>query len=362
VRPELPRIFWLHDHRDESSSIVGRRPASRPKMKLASGPTSLGAAGLRTVGIDDVPIERSSLGRTDGSAISRHAVSDGARSVVPKLVCILSVGRTGTNHLAKILSHIPEIDSRRELFNLDRIWWMHPHELAEFSRRVGKALPCSPESRQTVNTVRRRPGLALDCLVDMLAPEKRVLTFKVFVNQLTVRQVKKAIIRRPDTVIIFIRRRPIDTYISHRKASQLRQWVRVDTTDIKVNIDVRRFLKWWRQTSAWYRGLEAACWSTDKPFYELTYESDIAMSPMGAARRFCAILEDCGLGPFTLPRDDLELGLTQQDRSKDVRDRMVNWPEFQRHLTTRGSLAKAFEPIPHYQPTRWDRLCRRLLA
>ena len=100
----------------------------------------------------------------------------------------------------------------------------------------------------------------------------------------------------------------------------------------------------------------------DKPFYELTYESDIAMSQIKVARRFCAILEDCGLGPFTLPRDDLELGLTQQDRSKDVRDRMANWPEFQRYLITKGSLDKAFEPIPHYQPTRWDQLRRRLLA
>jgi hypothetical protein len=268
------------------------------------------------------------------------------------------VGRTGTNHLATILSKIPEIDPRRELFNPVQIWECFPAELAEFSGGWER-LPCSPEHPLMRRAVERRPAPAVDCLADMLAPEKQILVFKVFAGQLSVRQVKKAIIARPDTVIIFIRRRPIDTYISHRKASKLKKWLKVDTTEFKVAIEARRFLRWWRQSNAWYRGLEAACWDKDKPFYEMTYEDDIAPSPAQAARRFCAILEDCGVGPFTMPGDDPGIGLNRQDRNTRVDDRIANWPQLERDLIARGSLDKAFEPFPHYQPTKWDRLRRR---
>ncbi|MEZ5831878.1 MAG: sulfotransferase [Dongiaceae bacterium] len=326
-------------------------------MKSASNLVSADVAGAGAMDVAAI-----SPRQADRSAASGVRTSSVSRAVPPKLVCILGVGRTGTNHLATVLSKVPGIDSRRELFNPDRIWMMHPHELAEIARRVGKPLPCSPEDRQTINAIRRQPGLALDCLVDLMAPERRVLVFKVFRDQLSVRQVKKAIISRPDTAIVFIRRRPIDTYVSHRKAGRINKWVKVDTTQMKVEIDPRKYLRWWRQTTAWYRGLEAACWSMGKPFHEMTYEEDIAASPVTGARRFCDILEECGLEPFALPEDDPELGLTRQDRTDDVRARMANWPEFERHLSARRSLDKAFEAIPHFQPSRLDRLRRSLLS
>lgn len=324
-------------------------------MRTVSNRATSAVVGLRS-GIDQIARRRA-----DGSTGARGDVSVFPHPAAPKLACILGLGRTGTNHLATILSKIPEIDSRRELFNPARIWGMHPAELADFSRRAGKTLPCSSEHPQMRREVRRRPGLALDCLADMLAPEKQILVFKVFAGQLSVRQVKKAIIARPDTVIIFLRRRPIDTYISCRKASKLRKWVNVDTTEFKLAIDARRFLKWWRQSSAWYRGLEVACWEKGKSFYEMTYEDDIAISPLEAARRFCAILEDCGLGPFTMPGDDAAIGLKRQDRNTTIDDRIANWPQFERDLIARSSLDRAFEPFPHHQPTGWDRLRRRVL-
>ncbi|WP_162916861.1 sulfotransferase [Dongia deserti] len=274
----------------------------------------------------------------------------------------MSVARTGTNHLSKVLSNIPEIESRRELFNPSRIWRMDPPELEEFSRRLGRPLTCAPDNQQTVDAVRRNPGLTLECLLDLMPPEKRILTFKVFVNQLSVRQVNKAIISRSDSIIVFIRRRPIDVYVSQRKAARLNQWTKVDTTDMKVSIDPRHFLKWSRRCNDWYRRLEAVCWAMGKPFYQLTYETDLAASPLTVAGRFCAILEDCGLGPFTLPPDDPALGMTRQDRNKDVSDRVANWPEFKRYLTEKGLLERAFEPIPQFHPTKWDRLWRRLVA
>jgi Sulfotransferase family len=278
----------------------------------------------------------------------------------PKLLCIIGVGRTGTNHLASVLAEIPEIDSRREVFNPQRSWVVHPHELAELSRRSGEAFPHSPESAAAVKAIRQHPGLVMDCLAELLPADKRILCFKVFRGQLSIRQVKRAIISRPDTIVVFVRRRPLDTFVSYRKAAYLKQWAKVDTTKLKVTLDPASFVKWWRQTAAWYQRLEAACWSMDKPFHRLSYEEDIDCPPLEAARRFCAVLERHGIRNLTMPQGDKALGLTRQDLNKDVGDRVANWPEFHDRLAAMGFLEKAFDPFPQFEPSAWDRLRHRL--
>jgi Sulfotransferase family len=285
-----------------------------------------------------------------------------AQQSEPKLLCIIGVGRTGTNHLASVLADIPEIDSRREVFNPQRSWTVHPHELAELSRRCGKVFPPSPESAEAVKVIRQHPGLVMDCLADLLPPDKRVLCFKVFRGQLSIRQMKRTIISRPDTIIVFVRRRPIDTHVSYRKAAYLKQWAKVDTTQLKVTLDPADFVRWWRQTAAWYERLEATCWAMDKPFHRLSYEEDIDCPPVEAAHRFCAVLERHGIRNLTMPDADKALGLTRQDLNKDVGDRVANWAEFQSRLSAMGFLEKAFDPFPQFEPSAWDRLRHRLFA
>jgi hypothetical protein len=287
---------------------------------------------------------------------------DATRSTEPRLLCIVGIARTGTNHLAAVLDSIPEIDTRRELFNPLKCWTMHPDELAELSRRSGKVFPHSVESPQTVEVIRRHPGLALDCLADLKKPDKRILCFKVFRGQLSRRQVKKAIISRPDTIIVFARRRPIDAYVSYRKATYIKQWARVDTTDLKVNLDAAAFVKWWGLTSTWFLRLEAACWAMGKPFHRLSYEDDIDCPPAESARRFCAILEANGIRNLTMPPEDKAIGLTRQDLNREVENRVANWPEFHRRLSEMGALDKAFAPFPHYQPSTWDKFLHRLFG
>lgn len=278
----------------------------------------------------------------------------------PKLLCIIGVGRTGTNHLASVLADIPEIDSRRELFNPQRSWTMHPHELAELSRRSGKVFPHSSESAEAVNVIRHSPGLVMDCLADLLPADKRILCFKVFREQLSIGQVKRTIISRPDTIVVFVRRRPIDTHVSYRKAAYLKQWAKVDTTQLRVTLDPAGFVRWWRHTAAWYERLEAACWAMEKPFHRLSYEEDIDCPPIEAARRFCAVLERHGIRNLTMPQADKTLGLTRQDRNTEVADRVANWPEFRDRLSAMGFLEKAFAPFPQFEPSAWDRLRHRL--
>lgn len=281
---------------------------------------------------------------------------------VPRLACVLSIGRTGSNHLCDILSCIPEIDSRAELFNPRRSYHMHRHELAELARRAGKCFEPSAACAEALETIRRRPRLVLDCLSSLLPPEKRILSFKVLMGQLTSRQIERKIIGRPDTIIAFLRRRPVDAFISHQKAMHLQRWRDTDTTDLKIEIDAQYFVKWWRRLAAWHIRMEAECWYRRKPFHHLTYEDDVAGLPTEAARRFCAILARHGLADLAFPDDSQITGAKRQDHTSSVADKVSNWEEFQRGLEAMGCLHQAFAPFPHFRPNALDRLRRCLFG
>jgi hypothetical protein len=260
------------------------------------------------------------------------------------------------------LSCIPEIDSRAEIFNPRRSYHMLEHELTELSRRMGESFEPYNQDPVALKAMRRRPELVLDCLASLMAPEKRILSFKVLTTHLTQSRIEQKIIERPDTIIVFLRRRPVDAFISRQKAKHLQMWRDTDTTGVKVEIDAAEFLKWWRMRAAWYMRLEAACWYRGKRFHHLTYEGDIAGSPAEAARRFRAILEQYGIADLAFPDDARITGLERQDRNVEIADKVSNWPEFERRLEAMDCLEMAFAPFPRFQPTTWDRIRRWLFG
>ncbi|HSE75184.1 MAG TPA: sulfotransferase [Dongiaceae bacterium] len=293
-----------------------------------------------------------------GGREAASAVATGS----PRLICMVAVARSGTNHLGATLSRISELDVRHEIFNKTRCQELYRHELAELSRRSGAAFPQACESPETVEAVRRRPDLVMDCLTDLMAPDKRLVYFKVFRLQLSIRQVRYAFITRPDTIVIFLRRRPIDTFISLRKALHVQNWYGGDTTNLKIRIDADDFIGWWGRTSAWFRGVEAACRTLDKPFHRLRYEDDVDVPAEQTLDRFREILASHGVGDLTVAGEQALKKVKRQDRNCELSDRVANWPEFQQRLGDKGFLDKAFQPFPPYEPTRWDRFRYRLSA
>jgi hypothetical protein len=294
------------------------------------------------------------------AGIERRTQATGTQPVTPRLICLVAVARSGTNHLASVLSMIPQLDVRHEIFHKTRCQMMHPHELAELSRRSGRKFPASCENAAAVSAVRARPDLVMDCLTNLMAPEKSLVYFKVFRLQLTPRQVRNAIIKRPDTIVMFLRRRPIDTFISLRKALNLQHWYGRDTTELKISIDADDFIGWWGRTSAWFRKVEAACWAMGKPFHRLSYETDINVPAEQALERFREILASHGLADMEIGQERALGEHHRQDRNTEIGDRVANWPEFRQRLGDKGFLEKAFSPFPNYEPTAWDRFRLRL--
>jgi hypothetical protein len=276
------------------------------------------------------------------------------------LLCIFGIARSGSNYLCSVLANQPGIEGRFEIFNKNRSNFLRPEELVELSRRSGETFPPVTEDPAAIRIIRQDPTRTLDCLADMLPPAKRLLIFKVLRKQLLVQQLGDEIIARPDTAVAFLRRRPIDAFISSRKATLLQKWAGVDTTDMKIDIEVGDFLKWGRATADWYRRLEKTCWLHGKPFYRLSYEQDIDVAPDVLVQRLRSLVSACGMNEAMGPTVGPPTRFVRQDRTAEVVQRVANWAAFEQDLAATGEGWKAFSPFPHYEPTWRDRR-RRLL-
>ena len=292
-------------------------------------------------------------------ALLGDATGSSVQAVAPRLVCLVSVARSGTNYLASLLSRISEVAVRHEIFNKSRCQTMHRDELAEFSRRSGQNFPLLCDHPEAVSALRRHPGIAVDCLADFMPPDKALLFFKVFRLQLLVHEVRKAIIERPDTIIVVLRRRPIDTFISLRKALHQQQWYGQDTTGLKISIDADDFIGWWGRTNAWFHDVEAACWTANKPLHRLQYEDDVNVPAANVIARFHEILAQHGMSKLTVLPEGEPSEIRRQDRNSELHDRVANWSEFAQCLRDKGFLEKAFAPFPAFEPTTWNRFKAR---
>ena len=73
-----------------------------------------------------------------------------SRRGAPKLVCVLGVGRTGTNHLFTMLSQVPQVESRFELFNKRAACSLTVDEVRDLSQLLGAGFDLSPEHPDAV--------------------------------------------------------------------------------------------------------------------------------------------------------------------------------------------------------------------
>lgn len=77
-------------------------------------------------------------------------------------------------------------------------------------------------------------------------------------------------------VVILTRKNILQQYVSYIKAGSINKWRNVDTTNIRVDIDINEYIQFRNQTTQWYEQVVNACCQHNKKYLELTYEDDLA--------------------------------------------------------------------------------------
>lgn len=225
-------------------------------------------------------------------------------------LCLITGPRTGANQLMQLGGNFAELKSFPDLFG----------SLAE----------------------RIEPDHVLDqAAADTRAEHKRVLVFKLWHDTLEAETVEQLVLSRPGMRTIFVLRRQIDAYVSWCKAISVHKWQGVDTSAIRLTLDIADFAAWMEAQERWYDRWRNWLNRRFLPCPMLRYETDIDQPPEWALRRFASAAAQVGVTlrvPAALP----VAGLVKQDRVKAAADKVDNWPAFSRELVAQGLEKRAF--------------------
>ncbi len=225
-------------------------------------------------------------------------------------LCLITGPRTGANHLMQLGGNFAELKSFPELFG----------SLAE----------------------RIEPDHVLDQAAAQTRTEhKRVLAFKLWHDTLEAETVERLVLSRSGVRIIFVLRRQIDAYVSWCKAISVHKWQGVDTSAVRLTLDIADFAAWMDAQERWYDRWRNWLNRRFLPCPMLRYETDIDQPPEWALRRFASAAAQVGVTlrvPAALPI----AGLVKQDRIKAAADKVDNWPAFSRALVAQGLEKRAF--------------------
>lgn len=145
------------------------------------------------------------------------------------------------------------------------------------------------------------------------------------------------IVSRKNTKILVLTRNPLDIYISWQKARETKRWGWLDTTGMKVSIDINHFCQWNCKLQTTYRKLFNYLKSINKPYTTIDYdELNGVYNDMAKIRLVTRKLATTGL-KLELDVDKYRNTkfLFKQDRSTKHEQKIKNYEEVEEKLKKR---------------------------
>ena len=256
-------------------------------------------------------------------------------------ICLITAPRTGTNHLSEILRNFGEVAPYREVFESDGVHGTDSRTWPTIRARTGIDF-INHKDKRLIDFAHAEPAVLLEALeAAAISQGKRVISFKLFRNNLPVDRIEQQIMTRPGLRIILVVRKQIDSYISWRKATTLGIWQGADTTGMPLELDADRFQGWLVQQEQWFAHWKSWFERRFMPVPVLRYETDIDQPVERTLKRFATAAAQVGI-TLRVPSVVTHQGLERQDRAKALADKVGNWAEFSREIFARGLERRTF--------------------
>ena len=252
-----------------------------------------------------------------------------------RAICLAAAPRTGSNLLSETWGALDRHLCFNEVFHTQGVLEAQRH-LSALSRHLGQPFR-SIHDPALIAVARGAPLRFLDTLARIAAEDGAdSFSLKLFPPHLDDAHLPD-VLGRPDLSVVILKRRPIDAHVSDLKAARARCWMGVDTTALKIELDLDRYLDWKRRRDAWYARVEALLTAMGKSAPLLRYETDVDTD---ADRRLALsrnLFRGFGLGG-DLRTEPPAPRLFRQDRGKSPAQKVTNWDAFYRLAEDRGVL------------------------
>lgn len=257
-----------------------------------------------------------------------------------KKICVLAVARSGTSFLVDVWKYFEHHASLGEIFHKNAA-----HKCKPFLPELGRTFGVKAESvrdQDLVAAMRQAPWTAISALERGMRDQGyESFSFKVFPQHLKRPDLHK-MFKDHDFTVVFVRRRPIDSFISSIKATELRTWGKQNTTGLTVTLDYEKFSKWHRNHTEWYVGMREFLNGEGIAYGELLYETDIHTPPEQVLKTSQDVLKTLGT-ELPLQVDHTIEARTKQDQASSYGEKVSNWDEFLHQVTIRDEAWKLSE-------------------
>jgi len=253
---------------------------------------------------------------------------------VSHLIAMLSEPRSGSSVIIQLLHCCPNVEVIDEPFHPKRVVLeshLAPRVQEQLKKHSGQSV-CSPA--EISKTAHSQTTLYLRAIAD--SSDKEFLFFKIFRTHLSKSPLYEYILRNPNVSKLVLRRNSLHTFISWKKAESLANWSHVDTTDMKIELDLEQFANFFSASTTWFDGIAQEMQRQNADLPELHYE-DYARLPAWQQLQYVAEkLHSCGI-EIQLPEPDkLAISLTIQDRSQSIEQKISNSESVRRDLAAGG--------------------------
>lgn len=263
---------------------------------------------------------------------------------------VVTTPRSGSTQTLFLLSAFDGVYSFAELFNPPHPTYLDKRTLALFSRVTGFDIRGQKDPRLGSWIAHHRDE-TLEILQRYAPGGARVTCLKVFSGHLDIASFKRHLVDRPNAHFLFVKRNPVDAFISFEKAKLADAWLNVDTTSQRVSIDPKTFGDWHRTHSLWFHETQKVVAEAKRPSATLTYYDDLLVDEETSIRRVAAAASELGLDLVIAQRRRGEMsvkramngmiravgfsppfrdrfGLQKQDNALSREDKVTNWKQF----------------------------------
>lgn len=261
-----------------------------------------------------------------------------------KIFVFIAIGRTGSNYVFNLLDNCLPFVNTYELFHNECMYALNEN-LHEYMQYVSHKYNDICDDK-LVDDIHECPEQLIDFFKDKIddCKEKEFLTFKIFPEHLKFDKVRKILIR-DDVEVFFLKRSPIDSFISELKARISGKWKNYDHTNIKLSLYFNQYTEWYTTKEKWYKDITNLLDENNKSSSTLYYED---FTKFDNNKNLKYILS-CVLKNtiFTYDINDIVIKHTmkKQDKITKIEERIENWDQFYSIAKALGWEEKLFSYI-----------------
>lgn len=252
-----------------------------------------------------------------------------------KLILILCEPRTGSNLLCEAMDSYSTLQSINEFYlspniglyvRRDHIPDDLPHKdlLTQLQQEsLFKLLKI--ESNNHFDMLVEIYKSPVESLLELYNVTSKTLVVKIMRNHFEELNLSRLLDFPFVEVIVLERTNKLEEYVSHRKAIELDQWYNTDTSNLKIKVDVDKFLERTKLSSVWYQKIRQQLKSNNKNYLELNYENDLLDFNQDT---FCKMF-DTWLQSIDIPinKTDHKMNFFKKQNNAPIEQSILNYNE-----------------------------------